>query len=911
MVDESVPSVRTTAGAAGWSGVSTIVLRLGGLAVGIVIARVLTTEQFGVYAVALTVQSILMTVADLGLSAELIRSSDPERRAPTVATLGLTIGGLLTLGTVLAANPVANLLDSPAAAPAIAVLAFTLVLGGAGVVPYAYLQRRFQQRELFLIAVVDFVISTGVTLGLIAAGWGVLSLAVGRLTAQTSTTVLQFVFARTVPRFRIDRTVLGAVLTFGLPIAGANLLSWALLNVDNVVIARLAGATALGYYVLAFNMSSWPMTALSQMVRSVSLPFFARVDDRAADAVPRLVAIAWAGALPAGALLVVLSSPVIEVVYGARWLPAAPVLAALGMFGSLRVVFDIFAGFLYARGRSRPVLWVQLVWFIAIVIGMIIATRAYGIVGAGWVHVIVAVAVILPAYVVALRSAGVGLGSIVRESWFPTVSAVAASGVALLVATAFEDPILKLLAGGGAAAAAYSGLMGRWIVRRLNRLRQSQQPVARVLEATDETAAQQAPPGAGSRASKRRAGNRRQETYMTGPNRRLTTIRCAPTTGNGSAHVTVVITCYNYAQYLAQAIRSALTQTGVEVRVVIVDDASTDASLEVARQFEAADARVRVVASSRNLGPVGAFNLGLDHATSEFLVRLDADDLLTPGSLERAVTVLQAFPEVGLVYGHPLHFSGDELPAHRSTPSRWDIWSGRDWLAARCADGTNVITSPEVVMRRSLVSRLGGMRRLAHTHDMELWLRLAAHSDVAYIGGADQAWHREHPASLSTKAEDPLIILAELRAAFDELFGGFGSDYPAIHYLHSRARRAVASQALAEARRHLDHGEISDLLVDDLRAFALETDSTITSTKAWLGFESRRTQPLPSVLMVLLGAPRRLRRRIRTWNRFRRWHRTGVYERLRFVDREFAAEDPHEDPHGAAPGVASALASPA
>ncbi|WP_195908941.1 lipopolysaccharide biosynthesis protein [Microlunatus sp. Gsoil 973] len=471
MAAEPVVTARTTARAAGWSGISTIVLRLGGLAVGVVIARILTPEQFGVYAVALTVQSILMTVADLGLSAELIKSSDPERKAPTVATLGLVIGALLTLGTVITASTVADLLGSPAAAPAIMVLAFTLLLGGAGVVPYAYLQRRFQQRELFLVSVVDFVISTGVTLVLIAAGWGVLGLAVGRLTAQTASTTLQFVLAKTPPRFRIDRQVVRPVLAFGLPIAGANLLSWALLNVDNVVIARIAGPTALGFYVLAFNISNWPMNALSQMVRSVSLPYFARVDDRAPDAVPRLVAVAWAGALPAGALLAVLSASVIQFVYGAKWLPAAPVLAALGIFGGLRVVFDIFAGFLYARGRSRPVLWVQLVWFVAIVIGMIVATRAYGIVGAGWVHVVVAVVVILPAYVVALKAAGVRLASIVREAWLPTVAAGVASVAAALVAYALDGALLKLIAGGLAAGIVYLALMGRWIASGLRALR--------------------------------------------------------------------------------------------------------------------------------------------------------------------------------------------------------------------------------------------------------------------------------------------------------------------------------------------------------------------------------------------------------------------------------------------------------
>lgn len=67
---------------AAWSGVSSIILRLGSLTVGIILARLLTPQEFGVYAVALTIQSILITIADLGLSADLVRTNDPERIAP-------------------------------------------------------------------------------------------------------------------------------------------------------------------------------------------------------------------------------------------------------------------------------------------------------------------------------------------------------------------------------------------------------------------------------------------------------------------------------------------------------------------------------------------------------------------------------------------------------------------------------------------------------------------------------------------------------------------------------------------------------------------------------------------------------------------------------------------------------------
>lgn len=460
---------RATRGAA-WSGVSTIVLRLGGLVVGIILARILTPEQFGVYAIALTVQAILMTVADLGLSADIVRSDHPERIAPTVATLGLVSGATLTLLAASSSGLVAGVLGSPEAAPAIAVLSVSLLVAGLTVVPYGLLQRRFQQRELFAAAAADFVVSTTVTLALVAAGFGVLGLAIGRVCAQGTAAVMMFALARVRPRFGVDRSQLRPVLAFGLPIAIANLLSWALLNVDNVVLARMAGVTALGFYVLAFNVSSWPMSALSQVVRSISLPYFARLS-RAADGLPTVVAVAWAGALPAGLGLALLSAPVIEILYGARWLAAAPVLAVLGLYGSVRVVFDVFAGYLYAEGRSRAVLWIQIVTLVVLTAAMIPAAHTWGIVGAGWAHVAVAVVVILPAYLAALRLSGVGVAPVLRALVAPTLAAVPAVAVALVARALVPDPLTNLAVGGGGFAATYLLALSPWLLRRVRMLR--------------------------------------------------------------------------------------------------------------------------------------------------------------------------------------------------------------------------------------------------------------------------------------------------------------------------------------------------------------------------------------------------------------------------------------------------------
>ncbi|HEY5154997.1 MAG TPA: glycosyltransferase, partial [Acidimicrobiales bacterium] len=108
----------------------------------------------------------------------------------------------------------------------------------------------------------------------------------------------------------------------------------------------------------------------------------------------------------------------------------------------------------------------------------------------------------------------------------------------------------------------------------------------------------------------------------------------------------VVIPCFNYGRFLPSSVGSVLDQGDVEVEVIIVDDASTDGSLAVAEEMAAADPRIRVVAHRQNAGHVVTFNDGFEVATGEFIVRLDADDLLSVGSLARAAALFVAFPTV-------------------------------------------------------------------------------------------------------------------------------------------------------------------------------------------------------------------------------------------------------------------------
>lgn len=445
-------------------------MRLATLALSIILARLLTPEAFGAFAVALVIQTILVNFADLGMSADLIRNRQWQRRVPTVSSISLLAGGVLSASMAAAAPVLASSLGSSKSAPVIAVMSLSLVIAGSGVAPFAALQREFQQSRYFVVVLTSFVLGSGITVLLVAGfGWGAMALAVGKLVEQTCSVGLQFALTRTRPRFGFDRTVARSALAFGLPVCGANALSWLVLNVDYIVIGHIAGAVTLGFYVLAFNMSSWPVNALVQAVRNVALPGFSRLDGTSsARSFVASFALVLTGGLLVAALLAPLAAPLVTFVYGERWLRSAQVLGLLAVFGAMRVVFDLMATFLIARGGSKPVLLVQIAWVAALVPAMVVGVHAWGIVGAGIAHLTIGCAVVLPAYILALKRHGVQFLAVVRAA-APPVGAAAVTGAAVWASSqAIGGAWHALLVGGAIGVLAYLAMLRQWLRPRLS-----------------------------------------------------------------------------------------------------------------------------------------------------------------------------------------------------------------------------------------------------------------------------------------------------------------------------------------------------------------------------------------------------------------------------------------------------------
>lgn len=302
--------------------------------------------------------------------------------------------------------------------------------------------------------------------------------------------------------------------------------------------------------------------------------------------------------------------------------------------------------------------------------------------------------------------------------------------------------------------------------------------------------------------------------------------------------VDVIVPCYNYGALLEACVSSVLSQEAVAVRVLIMDDASTDDTAAVGRRLAAADRRVEFRRHATNHGHIATYNEALALITGDYCMVLSADDVLTRGALARATRLMEAHPAVGLVYGRDIPFRDtpppDDAP-HVTGAARLATYL--EFLSASCRLGHTGIQAPTVLVRTAVHRRIGDyLPELPHSGDTEIWLRMAADSMVGQLD-ADQAFRRLHAANMSL-GYSPLQRLAEQKRAFDIHFDRQVPLPPELAALQGVAHRTIAESAFWSATLAFERGDSSTC--DGFLEFASTTSPGIASWGAWRKFQWKR-----------------------------------------------------------------------
>jgi glycosyltransferase involved in cell wall biosynthesis len=240
-----------------------------------------------------------------------------------------------------------------------------------------------------------------------------------------------------------------------------------------------------------------------------------------------------------------------------------------------------------------------------------------------------------------------------------------------------------------------------------------------------------------------------------------------------NSRVSVIMPAFNAAKTIGAAVESVLAQTYRDWELLVVNDGSTDSTLDIMAQFR--DERIRTI-TQVNQGVAAARNAGMKRASGAYIAFLDSDDLWLPTKLEKQVSAFElSGASLGLVYTRHRGFIED-VSRSFSMDVDASIGFADDWHRLLIMDYIPTLT---VMMRASLVPEVGYFcEDLRGTEDWDYWIRIAKHSKLARVN-EELALYRISPHSLSRNKERH--SLEELKVLNQYLKAGSNVPGPVIH----------------------------------------------------------------------------------------------------------------------------------
>ena len=446
-----------------WSLLNTMVSKVGTLGIGIVLARMLGPDSFGTYAVALVALMAVLSFNELGVSLAIVRwPGDPAKIVPTVNSISVAGSGLFCAGAVLAAPAFAAAMGDPEATDVVRVLILSVFINGVVASPAALLQRDFKEKTRLGIDQVNVWTGAVLSIVLALAGMGAMALAVGRV-AGSLVSAAMFLAASPMPyRFGLDRNQLGSLLRFGLPLAGTSIIFFAVGYADQLTAGAMLGPAALAFYVLAYNLSNWPVSILAQPLRRVApAAFSALQQDKAAmnSALVSVVAVLAAATLPPVMFLAGSAVPLVDLVYGKEWLPAAVALSWLVVGAVSRIFSDLAYDFMVVLGRSGTVFAIQAGSLVVLVPALAAGAALGGLQGLAFAQALVCACILLPLCLWQLANAGISVRAVSSVVWVPALASLAVGALSLVLVGWLPVPWLELPAGALLAASTAAALL--------------------------------------------------------------------------------------------------------------------------------------------------------------------------------------------------------------------------------------------------------------------------------------------------------------------------------------------------------------------------------------------------------------------------------------------------------------------
>ncbi len=448
-----------------------VVQQLFGVGRFVVLARLLAPADFGLMGVAASALLVLHMFSGTGVRGALVqRKEDISSALNTAWTIDLA--RTLVIASILfaAASPISNLLNTPDATPILQALAGAFAITGLINVGTIYLRKELRVRDELSINLSAMVAESIVSVVMALVLESVWALVWGAFARSITLVAMSYVIYPYMPRLEFKKSEAGWLFRFGRWVSLNGIGVQLIHQADRLIIARILGATALGFYAISDRLSLNPVREMGQVGIRVGFPALSKLQEQKEEFARKALAtieLSLSIVVPVSVASFILVDSVVPVVLGDEWVGAIDVTRMLVLAAIPMTIAQVGAVPLVAFGIPRVAAGSTLVALIALLIALPLLANRMGLEGAGLAMLIAygsSSVVILASW---RRHLGVGFSSMLRASLTPLVLAITVAPPLLAIDSSDWSNTAKTISGAATFVSIYGiTSIGLWVVAK-------------------------------------------------------------------------------------------------------------------------------------------------------------------------------------------------------------------------------------------------------------------------------------------------------------------------------------------------------------------------------------------------------------------------------------------------------------
>jgi PST family polysaccharide transporter len=408
----------------------------------VILARILTPEDYGTLAMVTAITAFAALFRDLGLSSAAIQKKGlTTAQQSNLFWLNVLAGTALTAVIAACAPLVARFYGKPELVNVTLVLSLSFIITSLGTQHGAMLVRRMQFGRSSCARIAGALATLGVSVVCGLKGYAYWSLVWGTLAGAIVTTLLLFLLSPFRPGLPNRGSGVRQLLGFGANVTAFNFVNYFSRNLDNILIGKFVGTDALGLYGRAYQLLMFPIINLRAPIQSVAFPAMSQLDPRSDEFRSYycgMISLLALLTMPLMAWMFVAADGIIHVLLGPQWGAAVPVFSVLSIVGFIQPVTSMNGLVLLSSGESRRNLCAGTITALVVSLAFCVGV-VWGAIGVAWAYAVVNWGMSIPMQVYSFKGTSIQLIDFLRACFLPLIASALAALFITLVEGVFED----------------------------------------------------------------------------------------------------------------------------------------------------------------------------------------------------------------------------------------------------------------------------------------------------------------------------------------------------------------------------------------------------------------------------------------------------------------------------------------